>query len=180
MTAPAFAALVLAAGKGTRMRSALPKVLHRIANRPMIEHVLAAVAPLAPARRIVVIGPDMEAVAAVVAPAETAVQEAQRGTGDAVLAARAALDGFSGDVLVLYGDAPLVATETLQRLLEERRRAPEAAIAVLGMRPREPGAYGRLVLAADGTLEAIVEAADCSAAQRALTLCNGGLMAVDA
>jgi bifunctional UDP-N-acetylglucosamine pyrophosphorylase / glucosamine-1-phosphate N-acetyltransferase len=115
-----LAVVILAAGQGTRMKSALPKVLHRIANRPMIQHVLAAVAPLAPARIIVVIAPGMEPVAAAVAPAETAVQMKPRGTGHAVMSARPALDGFAGDVLVLNGDAPLVTTATLRALVAER------------------------------------------------------------
>jgi bifunctional UDP-N-acetylglucosamine pyrophosphorylase/glucosamine-1-phosphate N-acetyltransferase len=174
-----FAALVLAAGKGTRMRSSLPKVLHQIANRPMIRHVLDAVAPLAPARTIVVLAPGMDDVAAAVAPAVTVVQREQLGTAHAVAAARADLAGFAGDVLVLYGDVPLVTTATLKALLAERRRVPEAAAVVLGLRLAEPGAYGRLVVDPDGTLGAIVEAADATPAQRAITLCNSGLMALD-
>ncbi len=171
-----FAAIVLAAGKGTRMRSDLAKVLHHVANRPMIEHVLAAVAPLGPARTIVVIAPAMDDVAAAVAPAMTVVQHDQRGTAHAVAQARRALEGFAGDVLVLYGDAPLVTTATLEGLLAARRGA---AACVLGMRPADPGAYGRLVLAPDGTLAAIVEAGDCTPEERAITLCNSGVMAVD-
>lgn len=174
-----FAALVLAAGKGTRMRSALPKVLHKIANRPMIQHALAAVAPLRPARTVVVIGPDMADVAKAVAPAVTAVQQDALGTAHAVAAARQALAGFAGDVLVLYGDVPLVTTATLEALLQERRRAPEASAVVLGMRLAQPGAYGQLVVESDGTLAAIVEAADATPEQRAITLCNSGLMALD-
>jgi bifunctional UDP-N-acetylglucosamine pyrophosphorylase / glucosamine-1-phosphate N-acetyltransferase len=107
------------------------------------------------------------------------VQPAARGTGDAVSAARPALDGFAGEVLVLCGDAPLVTTATLDRLLAERRRAPEAAIVVLGMRLPDPGAYGRLITGADGGLEAIVEARDCTPEQRAVTLCNSAMMAID-
>jgi bifunctional UDP-N-acetylglucosamine pyrophosphorylase / glucosamine-1-phosphate N-acetyltransferase len=178
MTANACAALILAAGKGTRMRSAVPKVLHPIANRPMLEHVLRAVAPLAPTRTIAVVAPDM-AGAAAFAGVEMAVQVEPRGTGDAVMAARKLLDGWSGDVLVLLGDAPLVTTATLAAVLAERRRAPEAAIVVAGMRPADGGAYGRLVLAPDGALEAIVEAADCTPEQRAIAVCNSGLMAID-
>jgi bifunctional UDP-N-acetylglucosamine pyrophosphorylase / glucosamine-1-phosphate N-acetyltransferase len=176
---PPFAAIVLAAGKGTRMRSARSKVLHAIANRPMIEHVLAALAPLAPARTVVVLATGMDEVAKAVAPAETAIQHEQLGTAHAVASARAALEDFAGDVLILYCAAPLITTETLQALLAERRRAPAAAAVVVGMRPQDPGAYGRLVIGADGTLEAIVEAQDCTPAQRAITLCNSGLMAVD-
>ena len=174
-----FAALILAAGKGTRMRSNQPKVLHQVANRPMIAHVLTALAPLAPARTMVVVAPDMDDVANSVAPAETVVQRQQLGTAHAVLAAREQLAGFAGDVLILYGDVPLVTTATLARLLAERRRAPEAAAAVIGMRPADPGAYGRLVLDAAGDLTAIVEAAECTPQQRAITLCNSGLMALD-
>jgi bifunctional UDP-N-acetylglucosamine pyrophosphorylase / glucosamine-1-phosphate N-acetyltransferase len=179
MTDPRLAVLVLAAGQGTRMKSALPKVLHPIANRPMIAHVLAAAAALQPARVIVVIAPGMEAVAQAVAPAETVVQVAARGTGHAVAAARPALEGFTGDVLVLNGDAPLVTTATLEALLAERRRAPAAAAVVVGMRPPDTSPYGRLVLAGDGTVEAIIESRDCNAQQCQITLCNAGLWAID-
>ncbi len=178
MTAPSVAALILAAGKGTRMRSDRAKVLHPIANRPMIEHVLAAVAPLAPARTVVVVAPGMEAVAGTVAPADTAIQHEPHGTGDAVASARAALAGFAGDVLVLYGDTPLITAPTLERLLAERRQSG-AAVVVLGMRPPDPGAYGRLVAAPDGALDAIVEAGDSSPEERAIALCNSGFMALD-
>jgi bifunctional UDP-N-acetylglucosamine pyrophosphorylase/glucosamine-1-phosphate N-acetyltransferase len=179
MSAATLAVVILAAGQGTRMRSTRPKVMHRIANRPMIQRVLAAVEPLVPARRIVVFAPGMDDVAAAVAPAETVVQRAPRGTGDAVACARRALEGFVGDVLVLAGDAPLMTTETLRRLLEERRRPPLAAAVVAGMRPADTSPYGRLVLARDGTLEAIVESADCTPQQSAIGFCNAGLWAVD-
>ena len=179
MTDMPLTAVILAAGKGTRMRSNLPKVMHQVANRPMIEHVLAALAPLAPRSTIVVVAPGMETVARAVAPAELAVQHEQRGTAHAVAATQPLLAGLAGDVLVLYGDAPLITTATLAALVAERRRAPAAAAVVVGMRPAEPGAYGRLVVNSDGSLEAIVEAADCNAAERAIGLCNSGLMAVE-
>jgi bifunctional UDP-N-acetylglucosamine pyrophosphorylase/glucosamine-1-phosphate N-acetyltransferase len=108
MTADSIAAVILAAGKGTRMRSDLPKVLHPLAGRPMIRHVLDTVATLKPARQLVVVGPAMAALAKAVAPIPTAVQEQQLGTADAVKAARAALADFNGTVLVLYGDTPLL------------------------------------------------------------------------
>ncbi|HEY1503178.1 MAG TPA: bifunctional UDP-N-acetylglucosamine diphosphorylase/glucosamine-1-phosphate N-acetyltransferase GlmU [Stellaceae bacterium] len=177
MTRP-LAVLILAAGQGTRMKSALPKVLHKVANRPMISHALAAAEALKPERMIAVIGPGMESVADSVAPVPAVVQALQRGTGDAVMAARGALNSFAGDVLVLYGDTPLTSPETLGKLLAERRRA-DAAVAVIGMRPDEPGAYGRLLLGKDGALDAIVEAKDASDAQRQITLCNSGVMAID-
>ncbi len=178
MTA-ALAVIILAAGDGTRMKSARPKVLHQVAQRPMIRHVLDAVAPLKPARTLVVVGKSMAEVVAAVAPAETAVQSPPQGTGHAVKIALGALGRFEGDVLVVYGDTPLLTSQTLQALLAERRRAPAAAVAVLGMRPQDPGPYGRLVLASDGSLAAIVEAKDATPEQRAITLCNSGVMAFD-
>jgi bifunctional UDP-N-acetylglucosamine pyrophosphorylase/glucosamine-1-phosphate N-acetyltransferase len=178
MTDDRLAVLVLAAGQGTRMNSTLPKVLHRIANRPMVQHVLAAAAPLEPARTIVVVAPGMEEVAAAVQPAETVVQMTPRGTGHAVMAARPALQGFKGDVMVLAGDAPLVTTPSLERLLAERRRQPAAAAVVAGMRPPDTSPYGRLVMH-EGMLEAIIEAKDCNAEQVKIALCNAGIWAID-
>jgi bifunctional UDP-N-acetylglucosamine pyrophosphorylase / glucosamine-1-phosphate N-acetyltransferase len=178
MTESRLAVVILAAGQGTRMKSALPKVLHPVANRPMIQHVLAAVAPLKPARAIVVVGPGMEALVEAVRPAETVVQMTPRGTGHAVMSARPALQGFDGDVLVLYGDAPLITTESLRAVLAERRRKPAAAAVVAGMRPADPAPYGRLVMRGD-VLEAIVEAKDCSPEQAAIGFCNAGLWAID-
>jgi bifunctional UDP-N-acetylglucosamine pyrophosphorylase/glucosamine-1-phosphate N-acetyltransferase len=178
MSPSPLAVVILAAGQGTRMKSALPKVMHPIANRPMIEHVVAAVRPLEPQRLIVVVGAGMEAVAAAVAPAEAVVQETPRGTGHAVLAARAALQGFRGDLLVLAGDVPLLRTETLAALLAERRRAPAAAAVVAGMRPGDASGYGRLVLE-DGMLEAIIETRDCTPEQATITFCNTGMWAID-
>ena len=173
------AAVVLAAGKGTRMESARPKVLHPIAGRPMLMHLLDALAPIGAEPTLVVIGPGMEAVAEAAAPRPSVVQKHQAGTADAVKAARAALDGFAGDVLVLYADTPLLRTRTLEALLAARRGPPEAAVAVLGFRPARPDAYGRLELGGDGMLERIIEPGDASAAERAIGLCNSGVMAVD-
>jgi bifunctional UDP-N-acetylglucosamine pyrophosphorylase/glucosamine-1-phosphate N-acetyltransferase len=174
-----LACIILAAGKGTRMKSDLPKVLHKVAGRSMVAHVVAAASLLAPEKIIAVIGPGMESVAAEVAPHATVVQENQRGTGDAVMAARALLDGFDGDVLVAYGDTPLVTDRTLGAMVQARREASDPAVVVLGMRPAAPGAYGRLILGAEGGLDAIVEYLDATEEQRAVTLCNAGLMAFD-
>ncbi|HEY0837050.1 MAG TPA: bifunctional UDP-N-acetylglucosamine diphosphorylase/glucosamine-1-phosphate N-acetyltransferase GlmU [Azospirillum sp.] len=179
MTHRPLACVILAAGKGTRMKSDLPKVLHRVAGRPMVGHVLAAVAELDPDHVVVVVGPGMDDVAASVAPYPTAVQEQQRGTADAVRAAFGLLEGFKGDVLVLYGDTPLVTPETLRAMVNARRQANDPAVVVLGMRPDDPGAYGRLILNARGGLEKIVEYLDASEEERAVTLCNAGLMAFD-
>lgn len=180
-----FAAIILAAGEGTRMKSAIPKVLHPVAGEPMISHLLSALRPLKPAASVVVIGRQMESVVRVVEPAETAVQDRPLGTGDAVrvalrrLAGRLAPDGEIEDVLVLFGDHPLLTVETMSRLLTERRRTT-AAIQVAGMRPADPGQYGRVVLKSDGDLERIVEAADASPEERMIGLVNSGIMTIDA
>src|SRR5215469_16697010 len=158
MRAAKFAAIVLAAGKGTRMKSDLPKVMHRLANRPLIRHVLETAAALEPARTVVVLAPVMTDVAAAVAPAIVAEQKQALGTGHATLAALPALEelvesGAIDDVLVLFGDTPLLTSETLSALLAERRRLPRAAVVALGMRPADPAEYGRLVVREDGMLE---------------------------
>lgn len=190
-----LACVILAAGKGTRMQSQLPKVLHPLAGRPMLSHVLEACAPLQASRTLVVIGPEMESVATAAGSSEIVLQPEQRGTGDAV---RVALDALvagearlPGTVLVLYGDTPLVTTTTLRRMVAACRGdtggageglSPDGtapAVVVLGMRPEQPGRYGRLVLGPGGRLERIVEFLDADAAERAIPLCNAGLMAFD-
>jgi bifunctional UDP-N-acetylglucosamine pyrophosphorylase / glucosamine-1-phosphate N-acetyltransferase len=183
MSTSRLAAVILAAGEGTRMKSALPKVLHPVAGQPMVAHLLAAVRPLAPAATVVVIGRGMEAVTAAVGPAECVLQDPPLGTGDAVRCAAGALDGRLGDiddVLVLYGDTPLLQAATVRRLVDERRRQPEAAVAVAGMRPADPALYGRLVTGEDGALMRIVEARDANADERQIGLCNGGMTAIAA
>lgn len=174
-----LACIILAAGKGTRMKSAMPKVLHPLGGLPMVSHVVAAAASLSPEKIVVVVGPGMDNVAATVAPHQTVVQENQLGTGDAVKAALGELAGFTGDVLVLYGDSPLITASTLSKMVAARNGAGDPAVVVLGMRPTDPGAYGRLILGADGGLEKIVEFLDASPDERAVTLCNAGFMAFD-
>jgi bifunctional UDP-N-acetylglucosamine pyrophosphorylase/glucosamine-1-phosphate N-acetyltransferase len=173
--------VILAAGKGTRMKSPRPKVLHPLAGRSMIHHVLAVAAALAPARVVVVLAPDMAEVAAEVdrgpQPAAIAIQDPQLGTGHALMVARDHLPN-SGDVLVLYGDTPLLTAATLRGLLEARRAA-DAAVAVLGMRPPDPAGYGRLAFAG-GALEAIVEERHADETLKRDGLCNAGIMALDA
>jgi bifunctional UDP-N-acetylglucosamine pyrophosphorylase / glucosamine-1-phosphate N-acetyltransferase len=172
-------AIVLAAGEGTRMRSSLPKVLHAVAGRSLLAHVLRAVAETKVSATAVVVGPDQEAVAAeverVVPGAQCYVQRERRGTAHAVLAARPALERKAQDILIVYGDTPLIRAETLNRL-----RAPlsaGAAVVVLGFRPADPSGYGRLVVDGD-KLIAIREEADASEAEKAIGLCNGGIMAL--
>ncbi|MBM3517386.1 MAG: bifunctional UDP-N-acetylglucosamine diphosphorylase/glucosamine-1-phosphate N-acetyltransferase GlmU, partial [Alphaproteobacteria bacterium] len=179
MTTSPLAVLILAAGKGTRMRSGRPKVMHAIAGRPMIDYVLDAARALKPERLAVVIGPDMPELRERVAPLEVIVQPERLGTGHAVMAASAWLAGFSGDVLVLFGDTPRLTPATLARLLARRRAVPAPAAVALGMRPADPAAYGRLVTGESGELKAIVEYRDASPAERAIPLCNSGVMALD-
>lgn len=173
-----LALVVLAAGKGTRMKSDLHKVLHPIAGRPMLAHLMASAAGLAPARQVVVAGHGREQLEKALGDSATiAVQEPQLGTGHAVLQARAALAGFEGDVLILYGDVPFVRTQTMAAMIE-RLHAPDApAVVVLGFAPEDPLQYGR-VIAQDGRVLKMVEHKDASEAERACTLCNSGLMAV--
>ncbi|HWK43704.1 MAG TPA: bifunctional UDP-N-acetylglucosamine diphosphorylase/glucosamine-1-phosphate N-acetyltransferase GlmU [Stellaceae bacterium] len=176
---PSLAALVLAAGKGTRMNSDLPKVMHKVAGRSMLAHVLDRLATLQPDRVVVVAGPAMPTVEAAAAGHGLAIQETARGTAHAVAAARDALaDAAFDTVLVAYGDTPLLGAETLARLVAARREA-DAAVVVLGMRPDDPSPYGRLLVKPDGSLEAIVEAADATPDQRAIGLVNSGVMAID-
>jgi bifunctional UDP-N-acetylglucosamine pyrophosphorylase/glucosamine-1-phosphate N-acetyltransferase len=172
MKARTCLAIVLAAGEGTRMRSALPKVLHAIAGRSLLAHVLAAIKDAKVTTTAVVVGPGQEAVAAearrVLPDVQCFVQQKRRGTAHAVLAAKSAIENGADDILIVYG-------ETLTRL-----RAPlakGAAVAVLAFRPPDPSGYGRLVVAKD-KLIAIREEADASESEKAIALCNGGIMAV--
>lgn len=171
--------VILAAGKGTRMKSARPKVMHEIAGRSMLAHVLALAGTAGASRLAVVVGPQMNDVVAAtkaIAPgANVYVQHEQRGTGDAVLAAREALAGPGGDVLVLYADTPLITDATLARLLDALDTG--AGLAVLGFDAADPTGYGRLITGADGDLQAIREEKEASPAERALTFCNSGVMA---
>ena len=179
MTKRGVAIVVLAAGQGTRMKSQLPKVLHSVAGRPMLRHVLDAGASLEPDRVVVVVGKGQEQVAAAAAPATAAVQNPPRGTGHAVMVALPALNGFDGDVVVLFGDTPLLTPDLLKRLVEARRGEGDPAAVVVGFTPAEPAAYGRLILGSENRLERIVEYKNASAQERAVRLCNAGLMALD-
>ena len=177
-----LAIVILAAGMGTRMKSRVPKVLHAVAGRSMLGHVLALAQELGAARTVVVHGPGEEG-AAVAAearrwlPEVALAEQAERlGTGHAVMQAMPALEGFEGRVLVLYGDVPLLTRETLQGLLAQ---AAEAPLAVLGFEAADPTGYGRLILG-EGGVEAIVEEKDADEEQRRITLCNSGVMAVEA
>jgi bifunctional UDP-N-acetylglucosamine pyrophosphorylase/glucosamine-1-phosphate N-acetyltransferase len=178
MTARSCLAIVLAAGEGTRMRSSKAKVLHEVAGRSLLAHVLAAIAEAGVTSTAVVTGPGQDAVAAeakrAVPDAAAFTQHQRRGTAHAVLAARPALEKPADDILIVYGDTPLIRPQTLSRL-----RAPladGAAIAVLGFRPADPTGYGRLIMAGEDLI-AIREEAEASASERKIGLCNGGIMA---
>jgi bifunctional UDP-N-acetylglucosamine pyrophosphorylase/glucosamine-1-phosphate N-acetyltransferase len=175
-----LAVIILAAGQGTRMKSSLHKVLHPVAGRPMLLHLLASVGELAPERQVVVVGAGREQVEKAVAAtgAIVAVQDAQLGTGHAVAQAHDALAGFAGDVLILYGDVPLVSADTMRAMLDRLSRGDEPRAVVLGFRPDDAAAYGRIIADGQGIIEKMVEYKDASEGERAVTLCNSGLMAV--
>jgi bifunctional UDP-N-acetylglucosamine pyrophosphorylase/glucosamine-1-phosphate N-acetyltransferase len=174
----AIAAILLAAGQGTRMKSSRPKVMHALAGRPMIQHLTDMLEGLKVEKSVVVIGPDMQVVSERLAPIATVVQKDRLGTAHAVAQAGPLLKDFDGTVLVLYGDTPLITAETVKRMLDRRAKSPSPSVVVLGFRPADPGEYGRLVTGPEG-LRAIVEHKDATIEQRAITLCNSGVMALD-
>lgn len=171
--------VILAAGKGTRMKSAVPKVLHQIAGRSMLGHVLALAEDLEAASTAVVVGPGMDdvrgEVLAIAPGAKIFEQSEQKGTGDAVLAAREAIGAHSGDVLVLYADTPLTTKHSLQAMIAALDAG--SGVCVLGFEAADPTGYGRLLTGNDGTLNAIREHKDASAEERSVRLCNSGVMA---
>lgn len=173
-----LAVVILAAGKGTRMKSDLHKVLHPIGGRPMIEHLMAAVAELSPQRQVVVAGHGKDQLEkALAGRAQIALQEPQLGTGHAVQQAEAALTGFSGVVLILYADVPFVSAATMRAMIERLNQDDALASVVLGFEPDDPFQYGR-VIARNGLIDKMVEYKDASEEERACRLCNSGLMAV--
>lgn len=173
-----FAAVILAAGKGTRMKSDLHKVLHPIAGRPMLEHLMASVAELGPERLAVVVGAGREQIEKAVGErATTCLQEPQLGTGHAVQQAESVLAGFEGDVLVLYGDVPFVKAGTMRAMLERLHGPDSPAAVVLGFEPDDPLAYGRVIADDEGIILKMVEYKDADEGERACRLCNSGLLA---
>ncbi|HEX3216947.1 MAG TPA: bifunctional UDP-N-acetylglucosamine diphosphorylase/glucosamine-1-phosphate N-acetyltransferase GlmU [Aestuariivirgaceae bacterium] len=176
-----LAVIVLAAGKGTRMFSDLPKVLHQAAGRSLLGHVLTTVVDLAPARLVVVAGPDMPEVAEEArrycSTAATVVQAERNGTAHAVSMAEPHLADFKGKILIVYGDVPLLGAATLRALADAVGDAQP--LAVLGFEATDPTGYGRLIVTGDGRFTAIREELDATPEERAVTLCNSGVMAVD-
>ena len=175
-----LALVVLAAGMGTRMNSAVPKVLHKIANRSMLSHVLHAGKTLKASKAVVVHGPNMGLVqkeaTSVIAGCSFAEQRDRLGTGHAVSMAKEALAGFKGTVLVLYGDAPLVKADTLRGLVSQLHG--KTKMAVLGFEAVDPHGYGRMITKAGQVLD-ICEELDCSPRERKIKLCNSGIIAID-
>jgi bifunctional UDP-N-acetylglucosamine pyrophosphorylase/glucosamine-1-phosphate N-acetyltransferase len=168
-------AVILAAGLGTRMKSSLPKTLHKIGGRSMLRHLLASCETTFD-RIVVVLGPDMEAVRKEAAPHECVVQHERLGTAHAAL--QAVSQFGTADVAILYADNPLIRPRTLRTLLQ-RRAASDVGLALLAFRPDDPGRYGR-VIARDGLAERIVEWIDASPAERAVDLCNAGVLCAKA
>jgi bifunctional UDP-N-acetylglucosamine pyrophosphorylase/glucosamine-1-phosphate N-acetyltransferase len=176
----AIAAIILAAGKGTRMKSDTHKVLHPIAGRPMLLHLLDSFDAAGAVEKVVVVGSLREQVEAVVAPlgVRTVVQADQLGTAHAALQAKAALADFDGVALVCFGDVPFLRTETIIRMVERLEAADKPRIVMLGFRPDDAAAYGRIIADADGRILTMVEYKDATPEQRAERLCNSGVTAV--
>ncbi|WND03149.1 bifunctional UDP-N-acetylglucosamine diphosphorylase/glucosamine-1-phosphate N-acetyltransferase GlmU [Temperatibacter marinus] len=170
--------IILAAGKGTRMKSDLHKVLHPIAGKPMIHHLVEAVQDLAPDEITLVVGALKEQVMEAVPMVAYAEQKEQLGTGHAVKIATDSFKNQAADVLILYGDVPFIPASIMQDMLDSRKQSGAVA-SVLGFTPKDAARYGRLKLDAEGGLESIVEYKDASEAERNIPLCNSGMMAVD-
>ena len=171
-----IAAVILGAGKGTRMQSDLPKVMMPVGGKSMIKRIIETLEQLKTDRIVTVISPDGEMVKREVEPYETCVQEKQLGTGDAVNSARALLKDFDGAVLVIFGDTPLITTQTFMRSVEKVREG--YAVVVLGFTPDDAARYGRLVMQGDELIR-IVEFKDANEQERAIKFCNSGCMAFD-
>lgn len=178
----ARAAIILAAGQGTRMKSDLPKVLHRVGGRAMLDWAVAAAQGSGASRTVVVIGAHAPQVGAHVSKTlgagATAVQDPPLGTGHAVRAAEQALAGFDGDVVITYGDAPLITAARMEELFA--LRAAKGGLAVLAFEAADPTGYGRVIVGADGAVERIVEHKDANERERTVTLCNSGVVCADA
>ena len=181
MTNP-IAAIILAAGMGTRMKSDLHKVLHPIAGRPMLLHLIDAFDAAGASEQVVVVGARREQVEAMVTPlgVKIAAQDEQLGTAHAALMAREALAGFDGIAIVCFGDTPFLKPATIARMVERLDADDQPRVAVLGFRPGDAKAYGRIIADRDGGIAKMVEFKDASDDERAVTLCNSGVTAVRA
>lgn len=176
MTKQQIAAIILGAGKGTRMQSDLPKVMMPVCDKPMIRHILDILEEAKVDNIVTVIAPDGDLVKNEVAPYPTVVQEKQLGTGHAVVSARPELCSFHGDILVIFGDQPMYSKETIEKMVNKRREG--YAVVCLGFRPEDAARYGRLIME-NGELKRIVEYKDASEEERAINFCNSGMMCFD-
>ena len=177
-----FAVVILAAGQGTRMRSDTHKVLHPIASRPLLLHLLDRVDSVGADKRVIVVGKGREQVEAAISGRDVAiaVQAEQKGTGHAVQQAASALEHYDGPVLILYADTPFVEAETLARMIDRLNGDGGPGVVVLGSRPADPLKYGRIILGKDDQIAKMVEYKDANEEERAVRLCNSGMMAVRA
>jgi bifunctional UDP-N-acetylglucosamine pyrophosphorylase/glucosamine-1-phosphate N-acetyltransferase len=177
-----FAVIILAAGQGTRMRSDTHKVLHPIASRPLLLHLLDRVDAVGADKRVVVVGKGREQVEAAIAGrnVDVALQAEQKGTGHAVQQAAEALAGYDGPVVVLYGDTPFVEAGTLRRMLDRLDGEGGPGVVVLASSPADPLKYGRIILGEGDRIAKMVEYKDATEEERAVRLCNSGMMAVRA
>jgi bifunctional UDP-N-acetylglucosamine pyrophosphorylase/glucosamine-1-phosphate N-acetyltransferase len=177
-----FAVVILAAGQGTRMRSDTHKVLHPIASRPLLLHLLDRVDALGADKRVVVVGKGRDQVEQALSGRDVTVvhQAEQKGTGHAVLQAKDALKGYYGAMIVLYGDVPFVEAATLQRMIERLDGKDGPGVVVLGFRPNDPSVYGRIILGDGDRIAKMVEFRDATPEERDVDLCNSGMMAVRA
>lgn len=175
-----FAVVILAAGQGTRMRSDTHKVLHPIASRPLLLHLLDTVSSIGADKRVVVVGKGRDQVEAAVAGSgvDIVVQAEQKGTGHAVLQAAEVLAEYDGPVIVLYGDTPFVESNTLRRMLDRLDGDAGPGVVVLASSPADPLNYGRIILGKDDQITKMVEYKDATEEERAVRLCNSGMMAV--
>lgn len=173
-----LACIILAAGKGTRMKSDHPKVMHKLGGRPIISWILSAVERLSPEKIVTVVGPEMEALDEIVSPHETVIQKNRNGTADAVRQAMPRLEGFEGHVLILLGDMPFIQTQTLEKLISDCAGDNKAGLGVLGANLENPDGYGRLITGPDGYLKRIVEDKDASPEEKRFTLVNTGAFCV--
>lgn len=171
-----IAAVILGAGKGTRMKSDKPKVLMPVCGKPMVRHIIDTLEQVPVDEIVTVISPEGQDVAQTVAPYKTCVQEKQLGTGHAVNCAKDLLKGFDGTVLVVFGDTPLITKQTFQLISSKVEEG--FAVVVLGFRPEDPARYGRLIMK-NNELDRIVEFKDASDAEKAVNFCNSGVMAFD-
>lgn len=176
MTNTNVAAIILGAGKGSRMNSDLPKVMMPLCGKPMIRHILDSLEQMNISKIVTVTAPDGDIVRKEVAPYETCIQHKQLGTGDAVKSAKENLNGFDGDILVIFGDQPLYTPRTIQSLIDKRREG--FSIVCLGFTPDDAARYGRLIMK-NGELMRIVEYKDASEEERAVKFCNSGMMCFD-